>query len=374
MRVLLTTDTVGGVWTYTKELTEGLLHSGHSVALASFGRLPHPEQQMWATELTKRSGHRFCFYPSAIPLEWMPDNHLAYKLGAALLERVADDFKPTLLHTSQFCFGRLTLSIPNLVVAHSDVLSWADACTPSRPPASSWLAQYRQLVQEGLDGADVIVAPTRSMQDALASHFTPPSRRRVIPNGRTLQLSEPAPPRQPQAVSAGRLWDPAKNVALLQQVRACPVVIAGAGASHNAEAATGATTRFLDSLPEAELLHLFRSSKIYIAASLYEPFGLAPLEAALCGCAIVANNISSLREVWGAAALYFTTIAELEQHLTALINNDTLFRQQQRLCFDRARSLSAEAMSANYLSLYDELCPTIKAARASHRHTLTHAN
>jgi len=37
----------------------------------------------------------------------------------------------------------------------------------------------------------------------------------------------------------------------------------------------------------------------------YEPFGLAPLEAALSRCAIVANDIPSLREVWGSAAMYF---------------------------------------------------------------------
>ena len=44
---------------------------------------------------------------------------------------------------------------------------------------------------------------------------------------------------------------------------------------------------------------------IYIATSKYEPFGLAPLEAALSRCAIVANDIPSLREVWEDAALYF---------------------------------------------------------------------
>lgn len=40
-------------------------------------------------------------------------------------------------------------------------------------------------------------------------------------------------------------------------------------------------------------------------AEIYEPFGIAPLEAALCGCTVVANDIASLREVWGDDALYF---------------------------------------------------------------------
>lgn len=372
MRVLLTTDTVGGVWTYTKELTEGLLNSGHAVALISFGGLPAAEQQRWAAQLTSRSGKDFCYYPSAIPLEWMPDNHLAYEPGAALLRRVADDFAPTLLHANQFCYGRLDLSIPTLLVAHSDVLSWTDACAPTQLPASSWLAQYRRLVQQGLEGADVLVAPTRSMLVALAAHFTPSSCCRVIANGRSIQLPQPAPPRQAQAVSAGRLWDPAKNLAMLRQVRGCPVLIAGALLNDDSDATT--VTKSLGNLPEAELLHLFRSSRIYIAASLYEPFGLAPLEAALCGCAIMANDIPSLREVWGGAALYFTNVANLELHLTALIDNDDLFQEMQQRCTNRARALSAEAMTANYLSLYDELPLLMKGAAASRSTTDTYAN
>ena len=55
----------------------------------------------------------------------------------------------------------------------------------------------------------------------------------------------------------------------------------------------------LGPLAEEDLLALFQESAIYLCTSRYEPFGLAPLEAALCGCAVVANDIESLREVWG---------------------------------------------------------------------------
>ena len=49
----------------------------------------------------------------------------------------------------------------------------------------------------------------------------------------------------------------------------------------------------------------FRQSAIYLCASRYEPFGLAPLEAALCGCALVLRDLPSLREIWGNSALFF---------------------------------------------------------------------
>ena len=373
MRVLLTTDTVGGVWTYTKELTEGLLNHGQAVALVSFGRLPAPDQQLWASQLTHQHADAFHYHASEAPLEWMPDNQRAYDQGALLLDRVAADFSPTLLHTNQFCFGRLDLSIPTLVAAHSDVLSWADACTPDGLPCSPWLTEYQRLVQQGLAAADAVVAPTRWMLDALAKHFSLPASRHIIANGRTLLLPQPAPVRQPQAVSAGRLWDPAKNIALLQGVRACPVLIAGADTASIATDIS-LTTRSLGTLPEAELLHLFRSSRIYIAASLYEPFGLAPLEAALCGCALVANDIPSLREVWGTAALFFTDLDELEQHLTALTLNETLFLKQQALSSARAQRLTAEAMTENYLSLYNELCLPADAAHTSASSSLQHVH
>ena len=58
-------------------------------------------------------------------------------------------------------------------------------------------------------------------------------------------------------------------------------------------------------LSESEMRELLSRAAIYIATSKYEPFGLAPLEAALSRCAIVANDIPSLREIWGDAALYF---------------------------------------------------------------------
>ena len=46
----------------------------------------------------------------------------------------------------------------------------------------------------------------------------------------------------------------------------------------------------LGRLSEYELLQFFRESSIYICTSRYEPFGLAPLEAALCGCAVLVTS------------------------------------------------------------------------------------
>src|SRR3569833_3996501 len=50
MRILMTTDTVGGVWSFTKELATGLLKNGDAVSLVSFGRKPSQSQSAWAQE------------------------------------------------------------------------------------------------------------------------------------------------------------------------------------------------------------------------------------------------------------------------------------------------------------------------------------
>ena len=54
MHVLVTADTVGGVWTYTRELVTGLARRGIRVTLVSFGEIPAAKQTEWLT----RAGHR----------------------------------------------------------------------------------------------------------------------------------------------------------------------------------------------------------------------------------------------------------------------------------------------------------------------------
>ena len=374
MRVLLTTDTVGGVWTYTKVLTEGLLQHGHAVALVSFGSSPFPDQLAWTSSTQEAVGNRFRYIPSEFPLEWMPGNELVYERGAALLDEIASEFQPDLLHSNQFCFGRLNLGIPRLVVAHSDVLSWADACTPAGLPASAWLDRYVHLVQSGLDQADMLVAPTRWMVQAAAAHFALPRRQQVIANGRTLPRPDLTSPRAKQAVTAGRMWDPSKNLVALRDVRACPVLIAGTSSRDTQTAETGSATTLLGLLAESDLFDLFRKSRIYIAASLYEPFGLAPLEAALCGCVLVANDLASFREVWGPAALYFRSTDELEHHLVSLLDDNELFSRMQTLSLQQAETYSAETMTRNYIELYRDLLFSDRSAHTASTPSRSYVN
>ncbi len=357
MRVLITTDAVGGVWTFTKELAGGLLRSGHAIALASFGRSLSKEQRHWCTHIEQEYGSDFLCMTACTPLEWMEDNHLAYDDAELLLLRMADKFRPDLFHANQYCLGRLPLPVPTVITAHSDVLSWAGACRPGGLEPSRWLDQYKRLVAQGLLKADAVVSPTYAMLDALSANFTVPLSKHVIQNGRTIPPNNTKTERVMQAVTVGRLWDAAKNVAMLSRMRVpFPVFAVG----EQQYESTGmpevmSAVQLLGRMDEQTLFTLFCQSSIYLVTSIYEPFGLAPLEAALCGCAVVANDISSLREVWGEAAVYFRNANDLNGILEYMNASANTLQAAQRRSYRRGLELTAERMTDAYLSLYKDL-------------------
>lgn len=355
MRVLITTDTIGGVWTFTRELTTQLLERGCEVALVSFGRKPSPTQQDWCDKIGRGNPSAFRYVSSSIPLEWMQNNEQTYIAGAALLRKVAREFSCELMLSSQFCFGAVPLSCPKIIVAHSDVFSWAEACGKSPLPSSSWLERYHAFVTNGLNGASAVVAPTHWMLSALSKSFRVPPLSYVISNGRSIRTKQAA--RKNQAVTAGRLWDEAKNLQILKQVASrIPIVVAGeADADSEALPPDIANMTFIGPQSESALLALLRESAIYLCTSKYEPFGLAPLEAALCGCAVIANDIPSLREVWADAALYFKDASSLSALLRQLKADPVKLRLAQQRSCRRARAFTSERMADGYYDLFDLL-------------------
>lgn len=60
---------------------------------------------------------------------------------------------------------------------------------------------------------------------------------------------------------------------------------------------------FTDYIPEKDLVYIYNGADIFVYPSLYEGFGLPPLEAMSCGVPVVTSNTSSLPEVVGKAAV-----------------------------------------------------------------------
>lgn len=65
-----------------------------------------------------------------------------------------------------------------------------------------------------------------------------------------------------------------------------------------------ANVHYLGYVSDGELKALYERAHCFVYPSLYEGFGLPPLEAMACGCPVIVSNAASLNEVCGAAALY----------------------------------------------------------------------
>ncbi len=281
----MTSDTVGGVWTYSLVLTRALAARGVSVVLATMGRLPDGEQRAAAAGAgavaLHASGHR---------LEWEDDPwDDVDRAGAWLLELEAQ-VRPDVVHLNGYAHGSLPWRAPVVVAAHSDVVTWWWAVHGGPPPGR--YERYRAAVEAGLRAADRVVAPTAAVLRDLERHYRFRTSRSVVPNATGARFE--AVPKESFVAGLGRFWDEAKNVAALEAVAPAldwPLVLAGPGTGRGR-------------LSTSEVHALLARASVFASAARYEPFGLSILEAARAGCALVLGDIPSLREVWGDAAVY----------------------------------------------------------------------
>ena len=119
MHVLITSDTVGGVWTYTQELVSGLAARGHRVTLVSFGKMPGADQATWLRNLPNVD-----YRPTEYRLEWMEVAERDIEESRRYLEFLVREVQPDVLHFNQYCYRDIDVDVPRIVVAHSDVVSW----------------------------------------------------------------------------------------------------------------------------------------------------------------------------------------------------------------------------------------------------------
>ncbi|KAA6459095.1 glycosyltransferase family 4 protein [Acidobacteria bacterium AB60] len=356
MRVLMTTDTLGGVWTFSLEMAAGLLERGDTVLLISFGRPPSAAQREQWEQLELRYSGRFESLVTEIPVEWAESEGPVYERGAALLEQEAMRFAPDLIHTNQFCYGAIDVPIPRVITAHQDVFGRNRSCDERRVLRSPFLTRYKALAQQGLNSADAVVAPTRWMLDDLARSFTLSRNTAIVAHGRQLQARFQNF-RELRAITAGRVTDAAKGLDTLAHVTAeMPIVVAGETRPGEEGKVPGfGTARLIGQLAEAEMVDLLQHSSVYLCLSRYEPFGMTALEAGLCGCAVVARNIPSLLEVWGSAAMYFDDADALSTILARLHSNATVLHDARESAYRRAQRFTRARMVEQYLSLYRRL-------------------
>ena len=339
MRVLLSADAVGGVWAYATDLRAALEPLGVEAVLATVGPQAPPDG---SPHLPGR-------------LEWQEDPWDDVARAGAWLRDLAAQERADVVHLGQLAAGAEAWPCPVLVVGHSCVASWHEAVRGTPAPAS-WDG-YRDAVRRGLHAADEVVAPSAAMLDALRRHYGLGDRGRVVHNG-VAPGPAPAAAREPVVLAAGRLWDEAKGLdALDAAAAACPWPVEVAGAADGADAAHA---RLLGPLPRAALRERMARAAVFAHPARYEPFGLAPLEAAQAGCALVLGDIPSLRELWDGAALFVAPgdPGALGRALQRLAADDALRERLALAARGRARDRTAERMARAYLATYRTLAST----------------
>lgn len=365
MRVLLTTDTVGGVWDHAATLACGLHEAGCTVLLAVVG---------------EADGERLATLPAGVEtaahpyrLEWMRDADAGVEAAADWLAELAALWRADVAHLNQMAYAARGFPCPVVTAVHSDVLSWLVEVEGREPPADAWTRQYTRWVREGLAASAAVVAPS-AYQAARVERFYGRAVDRVIHNGVAVpgaaageagasseEEQEAVPP--PVILTAARAWDPAKGVRVLDE--ALERMGPGAPEAHllgETRAPDGSVflprrLRTHGRVERAEVDAWMERAGIYVAPSLYEPFGLAPLEAALRGCALVLSDIGSFRELWdGCAAFFPRGDAEALAEVLATLRDDAP-RRAALATAARARALrryTAARMVDEYAALYLE--------------------
>ena len=151
-RILMTADTVGGVWTYALELTRALQTYDVEVLLATMGPPLTPAQREDAQSIPNLN-----LFKSDYKLEWMPDCWSDVKRAGDWLLHLENRLRPDVVHLNGYAHATLPWNSPTLVVGHSCVFSWWQAVHHDTPPAE-W-QRYKDELKSGLRAADLVVFP-----------------------------------------------------------------------------------------------------------------------------------------------------------------------------------------------------------------------
>lgn len=301
--VLLTADAVGGVWQYATGLAAELAGEGYRVTLAVMGPAPDAAQRHCLA-----GAPDVAIVETGLPLDWLCADAAETAAAATGLVQLVRQCGADLVHcNSPALIGAVPFPVPVIAAAHGCTATWWQAAKGPGPvdPAYRW---HGDLMRRGLIAADAVIAPSASFAATLQATYGLPHLPQVVHNG---CRPAPAPPAEPHrlhaALGIGRMWDPVKNAALLDAAAAlCDLRFLAAGPLRGPQ---GETARFahvvaLGTLPGETLAELLALRPIVVSAATFEPFGLAVLEAAAAGCALVLSDIPTFRELWDGAALF----------------------------------------------------------------------
>ncbi|MBO7114504.1 MAG: glycosyltransferase family 4 protein [Bacteroidaceae bacterium] len=114
--------------------------------------------------------------------------------------------------------------------------------------------------------------------------------------------------------------------------------------------------RFLGRATDDELIRLYNQAECFVFPSLYEGFGLPPVEAMACGCPVVASDIPVVREVCADAAIYFNPLdpEDIRRAIKDQLESDeSVINEQRQRGFSNSRRYSWERSAVKIVDIVD---------------------
>lgn len=347
LRILMTLDAVGGVWRYAMDLGAALVAEGHSLVFAGLGPAPTIAQREEAEAIgTLEWG--------SAPLDWMAEGPEELAQVPAWLESLTRSYRPDLLHLNlpSQAAGRRG-GPPVVTVLHSCLASWFRVMKDTELP--DHLMWQARLTLEGLRNADRIVVPSAAHAELTEAAYGL-SGIEVVHNSSSSPLSRPSNG-DGSIVAAGRWWDKAKNAEVVDGAAALMgsrVTLLGSCDGPGGQCWTPKHASVTGLLPYPEVMKRISAASLFISPSLYEPFGLATLEAARAARPLLLADIPIFTELWAGAARFFDphdchSLAEVaEELMQAPQLRRSLGASAQRRALTFSRERQAKAMTHIY--------------------------
>src|SRR3954451_7539465 len=356
IRLLMTADAAGGIWTYALGMKQALSARGVSTILAILGDRP--------SELALRAARAIGGVEielADLPLDWTATSASEMAHAGEEIARLARRVDADLVQLNAPAFAAsASFPVPMIGALHSCVATWWEA-VHGNVPLPQDLEWRAKLTRAGLTRVDVAIAPSQALARQAQRLYALARAPIVIHNGRSAPDEAGPRRRDIPVVTAGRLWDEGKNIAALDSAAEhLPFKICAAGPL---QGPNGAALRLhnLDwrgVLDPLALRNVMARAAVFVSPALYEPFGLAVLEAAQAGCALVLSDIPTFRELWDGAALLVPTddVHAVTAAVEALFRDPGLRMRSGQAARRRAAAFSARRMADATRRIYRSLC------------------
>ncbi|MBD3330159.1 glycosyltransferase [Candidatus Peregrinibacteria bacterium] len=114
---------------------------------------------------------------------------------------------------------------------------------------------------------------------------------------------------------------------------------------------------FLDYVKGSDLIKYYNTAEAFVFTSLYEGFGIPPLEAMKCGCPVISSHISSMKEVVGQAGLIIDpkNINDVASAMIKLSKNKKLRDKLIKRGFAQSKKFNWEKSAKKMLNIFKEI-------------------